>query len=184
MHGLYNGDRLLTDDELLRYILLLMLGGLRTVQSSLAYSIIYLAEHPEVRRQLIEEPGRMNHVVEEMLRWEAPAWPSRRTLRPVQIRGVDIPDDEMILLAFTAANHDPGEFTGPDAVDLDRHPNRHLTFSAGPHRCIGSHLARLELRVAFEELHRRIPNYRLDPERPFARHLSTVNGVQQLHIVW
>ena len=119
-----------------------------------------------------------------MLRWEAPAWPSRRTTRAVRIGGIDIPEDEMILLAFSAANHDAGEFDNPDVVDLDRHPNRHLTFSAGPHRCIGSHLARLEMRVAFEEFHRRIPDYELDPDRPYKRHFSTVNGVEHLHIRW
>ena len=183
IQGMYNGERPLNDDELLRYIMLLMLGGLHTVQSALSYSIIYLAQHPEVRHQINQEE-RLNLVVEEMLRWEAPAWPSRRTLRPVQIGGVDIPEDEMLLLAFSAANHDADEFDDPGAVDLDRHPNRHLSFSAGPHRCIGSHLARLEMRVAFEEFHRRIPDYELDPDRPYKRHFSTVNGVEHLHIRW
>jgi len=90
----------------------------------------------------------------------------------------------MLLLAFTGANHDAGEFANPDDVDLDRHPNRHLTFSAGPHRCVGSHLARLEMRIAFEELHRRVPNYRLDPDRPPVRHVGAVNGVEHVHLVW
>jgi cytochrome P450 len=184
VHGNYSGERPLDQDELLRMIMLLMLGGLHTVQSSLSYSIIELATRDELRRQVVEDPGRLNHVVEEMLRWEAPAWPSRRALRDTSIGGVDIKFDDMILLAFTAANHDAGEFAEPDAIDLDRHPNRHLTFSAGPHRCVGSHLARLEMRIAFEELHRRVPNYRLDPDHPPVRHLSTVNGVEHIHLRW
>lgn len=184
INGMYDGERPLDHDELLRTIMLLMLGGLHTVQSSLAYSIIYFAEHPEVRDQLAADPSQSHLAVEEMLRWEAPAWPARRTLRPVTLGGIDIPADEMLLLAFTAANHDESEFVNPDAVDLDRHPNRHLTFSAGPHRCVGSHLARLEMRIAFEELHKRVPNYRLDPAHPPARHIGAVNGVEHVHLVW
>jgi cytochrome P450 len=182
--GLYDGERTLEISELLRYMMLLMLGGLHTVQSTLSYSMIYFAEHPETRQAILDEPGRLNHVVEEMLRWEAPAWPMRYTLKPAKIRGVDIPANETLLLAVTAANHDESEFPNPDVVDTDRLPNRHLTFSAGPHRCIGSHLARLEIRVAFEEIHRRIPDYEIDPELGYKRHLGGVNGVEHLNLRW
>ena len=80
-------------------------------------------------------------------------------------------------------NADPAEFPNPEVVDFSRDPNRHLTFSAGPHRCIGSHLARAELRIALQEIHRRLPTYRLDPDDPPERHLGTVNGVHRLSLI-
>jgi cytochrome P450 len=182
--GLYGGERNLSMEELINYALLLLGGGLHTVQSSLAYSIIAFAEHPEIRQAVIDQPGRLHHVVEEMLRFEAPAWPIRRTTKPVTLGGIDIPADQSVVLVLTGANHDGREFPDPDVITPDRQRNRHLTFGAGPHRCIGSHLARLEIRVAFEELHRRIPNYEIDPELGYKRHLTAVNGVEYLHLRW
>jgi cytochrome P450 len=184
IEGLYGGERNLSMEELVNYALLLLGGGLHTVQSSLAYSIIAFAEHPEIRRAAIDQPGRLHHVVEEMLRFEAPAWPIRRTTKPVTLGGIDIPADQAVVLVLTGANHDGREFPDPDLITPDRQPNRHLTFGAGPHRCPGSHLARLEIRVAFEEFHRRIPNYEIDPELGYKRHLTAVNGVEYLYLRW
>jgi cytochrome P450 len=182
VHGLYAGERPLTDDELERMLSLLMMGGLHTVQGTLAYSVIDFAKHPHKQDRLRQNRDAIPHAVEEMLRWEPPVWPSRRALKDTVVGGVEIKRDDMILCATAGANRDEAEFSEPDTVVLDRQPNRHLTFSSGPHRCIGSHLARLEIRVAFEELHRRLPRYTLDPDRPPIHHLGVVNGVRELHI--
>lgn len=180
----YADERPLTDAELQSMLLLLMLGGLHTVQATMAYTAIHFAKHPEVRARLRANPELLGQSVEEMLRWEAPAWSSRRTVRDVNIGGIEIKSDEMILCALTAGNHDPDQFSAPDEADLARRPNRHLSFGLGPHRCIGSNLARVELTVAFEELHRRIPDYRIDPELPPIRHVGLVTGVEQLGLLY
>lgn len=173
-------DRELTQFEVLNILFLFLIGGLHTVQGQLAHSVIYLAEHPEVRKQLVDDPGLVPTAVEEMLRWESAVCPARVVKEDYVLDGVQLKAGDKILIPFGAANHDTSVYPDADEVDLTRDPNPHLAFGAGNHRCVGSHLARLELRVAFEELHRRIPDYRLDPDNPPERHLSQVKGVVSL----
>lgn len=175
--------RELTQFEILNILLLFMIGGLHTVQGQLAHTIIYMAEHPEVRKQLVEDPELVQTAVEEMLRYESAVCPARQVTEDTVLGDVQLRAGDMILVPFAAANRDPGKFDDPDEVDLAREPNPHLAFGAGNHRCVGSHLARLELRVAFEEIHRRMPDYRLDPHDPPVRHLSQVKGVVKLPLV-
>lgn len=182
VHGQYAGDRPLSDDELQRMLQLLMAGGLHTVQGSLAYAAIYLAQHPGEQQQLGADPTLVPTAVEELLRWKPPVWPARRATRDTMLGGVQIKADDMILCGVTGANLDENQFPDPLEIDLDRRGNRHLSFGVGPHRCIGAHLARIELRVALEELHRRLPVYRLDPDHPPVRHLGVVNGVTELQL--
>jgi cytochrome P450 len=184
VHGRFAGDRPLRPDELQRMLALLMLGGLHTVQGVLSSSVIRLATDPEKQATLRANPTLVPHAVEEMLRYEPPVWPARRALRDVEIGEVLIKEDDMVLCGVTAANHDASEFPDPSTIDFTRQENRHLTFSVGRHRCIGSHLARIELRIALEELHRRLPTFQLAPERPPVRHLGAVSGVNELHIRW
>jgi hypothetical protein len=89
-----------------------------------------------------------------------------------------------VVLLLCSANRDEAEFPGAGEVDIERKPNRHLAFGAGPHRCLGSHLARIELNIALEEIHRRIPDYRLIPERPPILHPSQVRGFVQMPIAF
>jgi cytochrome P450 len=175
--------RPLTQFEILNLLLLFMIGGLHTVQGQLAHSIIYLAEHPEVRKQLVDDLELVPTAVEEMLRYESAVCPARVVTEDTVVGDVRIKAGDRILIPFAAANRDPEKFDDPDLVDLTREPNPHLAFGAGNHRCVGSHLARLELRVAFEEIHRRMPDYRLDPSDPPVRHLSQVKGVHTLPLI-
>lgn len=175
--------RPLTQFEILNILLLFMIGGLHTVQGQLAHTIIYLAEHPEVRKQLVEDLELVPTAVEEMLRYESAICPARYVTEDTVVGDVQLKAGDRILIPFAAANRDPEKFDDPDTVDLAREPNPHLAFGAGNHRCVGSHLARLELRVAFEEIHRRMPDYRLDPEDPPVRHLSQVKGVHSLPLI-
>lgn len=182
MNSTFEG-RELTQFEILNILLLFMIGGLHTVQGQLAHTIIYLAEHPEVRKQLVEDPELIPTAVEEMLRYESAICPARQVTEDTVVGDVQLKAGDMILIPFGAANRDPEKYDDPDEVDLTREPNPHLAFGAGNHRCVGSHLARLELRVAFEEIHRRMPDYRLDPEDPPVRHLSQVKGVVKLPLI-
>ncbi len=176
-------DRELTRHEMLNMLFLLLIGGLHTVQGQLAHSVIFFAENPGKRRELVEDPGLVATAVEEMLRWESAVAPARVVKRDVVMGGVRLAAGDRVLIPLGAAGRDPEKFPGADEVDLARDPNPHLAFGAGRHRCLGSHLARVELRVAFAELHRRFPDYRLDPADPPVRHLSQVKGVERLPLL-
>lgn len=177
------GDRELTQFEMLNMFFVMMIGGLHTVQGQLAHSVIYFAEHPEKRRQLVEDPDLVPSAVEEMLRYESAVTPARVVQQDVQVDGVQLRSGDRLLIPLGAADRDPDVFGDPDEVDLSRDPNPHLAFGGGRHRCLGSHLARIELRVAFEELHRRFPDYRLDPHEAPHRQLSQVKGVEKLPLI-
>lgn len=177
------GDRDLTQFEMLNMLFLMMIGGLHTVQGQLAHSVIYFAENPEQRKQLVDDLDLVPTAVEEMLRYESAITPARVVKQDTEVGGVQLKAGDRILIPFGAADRDPEQFEDPDGVDLTRDPNPHLAFGGGRHRCLGSHLARIELRIAFEELHKRFPDYRLDPQDPPHRHLSQVKGVEKLPLV-
>jgi cytochrome P450 len=129
---------------------------------------------------LIDDPSLLPDAVEEILRLEAAPFPGRRATRDCELGGVQIKKDDMLMLSLCAANRDGEEFPAPDEVSFDRKPNRHLTFGGGRHRCVGSHLARLQLTIAFEEIHKRLPDYELDGEPQF--HSSQTRGVLSMPI--
>lgn len=179
---LEGGTRLLTDEELNRMFFLLLIAGLHTVQGSLAWSIIHLYNNPEQRDELIENEDLIASAVEEILRIEAAVVPGRCATRDVELGGVHIREGDQLILMLCSANRDVDEFEDPDDLQLERHPNRHLSFGSGAHRCLGSHLARIELSIALEELHRRIPDYRLVDGDPPILHGSQVRGCVRLPI--
>jgi cytochrome P450 len=153
--------RPLTREELLGTLHLLLLGGLDTVTATLDCMIAYLARHPDRRHQLIAEPSLIGPAVDELLRRETPVQVVLRTAtQDVEIRGVQVRRGDLVTLVLGAANGDE-EFRAADSFDLTDEHNHHLAFGGGPHLCLGAHLARLELRVAIEEFHRRIPDYRI-----------------------
>lgn len=156
--------RPVTDDEMLDISFLMILAGLDTVTATLDCSFAYLARHPERRRALVERPEIVPSIVEELLRHQTPVQVVVRVVRQAgEIGGVEVAPGDSVTVVLGAANTDPRSFDDPEDTDFERHPNRHLAFGGGPHRCLGSHLARLELRVALEEFHRRIPHYELGP---------------------
>jgi cytochrome P450 len=155
------GGRQLTREELLGTLHLLLLGGLDTVTATLDCMIAYLARHPDRRQQLIAEPSLIEPAVDELLRRESPVQVVLRTAtQDVEIRGVQVHRGDLVTLVLGAANGDE-DFRAADSFDLTDEHNHHLAFGGGPHLCLGAHLARLELRVAIEEFHRRIPDYRI-----------------------
>ena len=154
--------RPLTRAEQLGMCHLLLLGGLDTVTATLDCMVAYLALHPERRQAVIDDPELAVTAVEELLRTETPVAMIVRVLaQDVTLGGVEMKAGDSATILIGAADTDDAEFPDANSVDFARERNRHVAFGAGPHRCLGSHLARLELRVALEELHRRIPEYRI-----------------------
>jgi cytochrome P450 len=174
----------LSRNELLDICFLLLLAGLDTVTATLGCNVAYLAANPVQRRRLVEDPGLIPDAVEELLRWETPvAGVPRVVKRSVTLGGVTLREGELVTLLLGASNVDAGEFEEPERVDFERARNRHLAFGGGPHRCLGSHLARMELRVALEEWHRRIPDYALEPGAT-PRYSPGIREVMHLPLVW
>ncbi len=154
----------LTDEDILDVSFLLILAGLDTVTATLECNIAYLAGHPAQRERLVADPALIPSAVEELMRWETPVTAVPRLVKEkVTLHGVDIEAGEMVSLLIGAANLDDEEFGNADAVEFDRARNRHLAFGGGAHRCLGSHLARLELQVAMEVWHERVPSYAIAP---------------------
>jgi len=163
VHGEVEG-RPLTHAELLGTTHLLLLGGLDTVTATLDCMIVFLAQHPERRRALVEDGSLVAGAVEELLRHQSPVMVVPRILaQDYEIDGVQFQAGDVATLLIGAANCDRSEFADASEVRFDRESNRHLAFGGGAHRCLGSHLARLELTVALEEFHRRVPEYELVP---------------------
>jgi cytochrome P450 len=174
----------LTDNDILDICYLFLLAGLDTVTASLTCAIAYLAGHPDRRDAISADLSLVPAAVEELLRWESivPAVP-RVAMTDVEISGETVREGEAVMCMLGAANIDPGEFPDADVVDLERPGNRHLAFGGGVHRCLGSHLARLEMRVALEELHRRLPDYAVkDGETP--RYTMGIRAVEYLPLVF
>jgi cytochrome P450 len=170
----------LSREELLDICFLFLIAGLDTVTDSLDCFFVYLAKHPDQRRLLVEQPEILPGAIEEMLRWETPVpGVARVAMQDVEVAGCPIGKGERISPLLGAANTDPAEFDDPDVVDFTRNPNRHRAFGGGPHRCLGSHLARLELRVALREFHRRIPDYEI-PSGVQLKYTSALRSVESL----
>ena len=158
------GERL-TRENILDILGLLMIAGLDTVAASLACMLSYFARHPDRRAEVVADPSMWPDVVEELMRFESPVTDGGRIAMKdlVLPSGETIPEGTLMHISWSAANLDPDYFPDPLAVNFTRRPNPHIAFASGFHRCLGSHLARMELRVALEAFHARIPNYAIKP---------------------
>ena len=151
--------------QVARTIALLLIAGIDTTWSAIGASLWHLAKTPADRQRLVDEPELLPVAMEELLRAYAPATMARLVKEEVEIGGCRMKPEDWVLLSFPAANRDPEVFERPDEVILDRSPNRHAAFGLGVHRCAGSHLARMELRVALEEWLAAFPTFSLaDPD--------------------
>jgi cytochrome P450 family 142 subfamily A polypeptide 1 len=148
----------LANDELIKLLVLLLVAGNETTRNGISGSMQLLIEQPEVRQQLIDEPGKIPVAVEEMLRLVSPVHSFGRTAtRDSEIRGAKIEKGQTVLMLYPSANLDADEFPDPEAFRIDRNPH-HLAFGLGNHFCMGANLARMELRVAIAEVLRRLPD--------------------------
>ena len=154
----------LPDRDVLGNLGLLLIAGIDTTWSAIGSSLWHLAQRPDQVRQLHEQPELWPTAVEELLRAYAPVTMGRIATAETEVAGCPVPHGRRVLLSFPAANRDPEVFERPDDVLLDREHNRHVAFGSGIHRCAGSNLARMELRVALQVWLERIPAFRLaDP---------------------
>jgi cytochrome P450 len=176
------GDKL-TDDEILGICFLFLLAGLDTVTDALECFFAYLAQHPGQRRLIVEDPATIPTAVEELLRWETPVTGVPRVVQQdTELGGCPLRAGEHVGISIGSANTDEKEL--PDAYDVVLTRNtKHLAFGAGVHRCLGSHLARLELRTTLREWHKRIPDYEIAP----GTELNFMFGLRQvdsLPLLW
>ncbi len=163
-------------------IVLLLLAGIDTTWSAIGSSLLHLAGHQADRERLVAEPELIPTAIEEFLRAYAPVTMARLVKEDVEIGGCPMKVDDWVLLPFPAANVDPAAFERADEVLIDREVNRHLAFGLGIHRCLGSNLARLELRVAVEEFLAHFPNFELEPGTSVAWSCGQVRGPRRLPI--
>jgi cytochrome P450 len=164
----YEGERPLTQEELEDTLFLLFMAGLDTVASVLGLVVKGFAEDPAKRREflaLMDDEARVGPALEELVRVHAIVTMPRRATRAIAFRSERFGENEIVACPSPAANRDPDQFPAPHEIRFDRAPNRHLGFGLGPHRCLGIHLARRELRIALQAFHRRLPDYRLHPAR-------------------
>jgi len=162
VHGQVEG-RPLTEDEIIGMVTFLWLGGLDTVAATTSLMFRRLALEPHLQTQLRENPALIPSAIEEFMRVQPLVNSIRHVIKDHEIHGAQVKTDDKIICFNVAGNFDAAEFERPREVVLDRSPNRHFTLSGGPHRCLGSHLARRELGIALEQFLKRIPPFRYKP---------------------
>jgi cytochrome P450 len=177
-------ERAMDDDELAFRFLELAFAGHETVAKLIPNGVIALAWYPDQRRELVADAGLVAGAVEEMLRWDPPShYQGRWTTRDLELHGATIPADSRVILVTGSAGHDERRYPEPELFDLHRDVDRHLSFGFGAHLCLGAALARLETRVAFEELLARFPDYNVDETSAVRQYSSNVRGLAHLQIV-
>jgi cytochrome P450 len=170
----------LGDDELMFFFSLLFTAGSETTRKAIAGGLRALVENPAELARLRDEPGLLDLAVEEMVRWTTPSVYKRRTATcDLELHGEKIRAGDQVLLMYAAANRDPEVFADPETFDVGRNPNPHVAFGFGPHFCLGAMLARMEIRVMFEELLARFPEMEITGEVSRLRS-NFINGIKHI----
>ena len=181
VNGSYKGASLRSLTLNMNFFLLLIAGN-ETTRNALSGGVQALCEHPDQFAKLRQDPALLPQAIEEMLRWVTPVMQFRRTaVRDTEVGGQAIRQGDKLVMYYGAANRDPAVFSDPETFDITRRPNPHLAFGTGTHFCMGSHMARLEMRVTLEELLKHFPNLRLlgPPER---LHSNFISGIKRMPI--
>ena len=172
------------ENHVLGTCFLLIVAGIDTTWSSIGSALWHLAQHPEDRKKLIDNPDLIGNAVEELLRAYSPVTMARYVASDVEYNGCPMSEGDRVLMNFPAANRDPNVFDDPDVVDLEREKNPHIAFGVGIHRCAGSNLARMEMKVAIQEWLKRIPNYKLENAEAVTWAGGQVRGPRQMMVTW
>jgi hypothetical protein len=163
---------------------LLVVAGIDTTWSSIGSALWHLAQHPEDCQRLIAEPELMPTAVEELLRAYSPVTMARITTEDHSYNGCPMKEGDRVIMNFPAANRDPEKFADADKVIIDRAQNPHIAFGVGIHRCAGSNLARMEMRIAIQEWLARIPDFRLADPAAVTWAGGQVRGPRQMKVVF
>jgi len=166
------------------YCVLLFIAGLDTVINGMGFAVRHLAMNPELQETLRAEPARIPEAVEEMLRRYSFAIPMRRVTQDTTLAGRQLKAEDWVALFIPGSGLDEREFPVPEQFDITRENNVHIAFGAGPHRCLGAHLARVELQVLYQQMLKRLPTWRLDPDKPARFHSGNIIAIDSLPIRW
>lgn len=172
------------DAHVLGTVALTLIAGVDTTWSGIGSALWHLATHHDDRRRLVDEPELLPVAIEELLRAYSPVTMARIVTEDVEFGGCPMREGDRVLLNFPAANRDPDAFPDADRVVIDRAHNRHVAFGAGIHRCAGSNLARMEMRVAIEEFLAQIPEFRVDPDAEVTWAGGQVRGPRSLPVLF
>jgi len=182
----HKGERGLSDDEFGYFVILLAVAGNETTRNAISHGVLALSRHPEQRDLWWNDYDAVAPTaVEEVVRWASPVAYMRRTVtRPTELSGVPLAEGDKVTLWYGSANRDDAKFDDPYAFDVRRHPNPHVGFGGGgAHFCLGANLARREITVAFEELHRRVPDI-VATEEPARLQSAFIHGIKRLPVAW
>jgi cytochrome P450 len=176
--------RPVTLEDMENYGVLLFIAGLDTVMNGMGHGIRHLAQDLPLQYQLRQNPKLITDAKEELLRRYTFTVPVRRVAKDVELEGAPMKAGDRAMLFLPGADLDAAEFPNPEKFDLKRENNVNISFNTGPHRCLGSHLARVELQILYEEMLARLPQFRLDPNDPPTFHCGNIIGVDRLSLVW
>jgi cytochrome P450 len=166
------------------YCTLLFVAGLDTVINGMGFGIRHLAQNPEFQDQLRKNPQLIPEASEELLRRYTFTVPMRRVTRDAELAGYSLKKDEWVAIYLPGADLDAKEFPEPEKFDLNRENKVHIAFGAGPHRCLGAHLARIELQVLYQQVLEKLPPFRMDPDKPVKFHAGNIIAIDSLPIRW
>jgi cytochrome P450 family 142 subfamily A polypeptide 1 len=184
VHAEVDGDRL-SPDDILHESLLILIGGDETTRHVISGGMEQLLLHPEQRQLLVDDPSKITPAIEEMLRWVTPIKNMCRTVtHDTEFMGRKLLEGQKCMLLYESANRDGSKFDDPFRFDVQRDPNEHVAFGFGAHFCLGQALARLELRVMFEQLLIRMPDLELavDPSELVRRPANFVSGLEAMPV--
>lgn len=178
------GGEPLTEREIFGFVFFLFIGGLDTVFATLNNIFLWLANNPDRRQEIIDNPDNISNVVEELLRVFSVTFSGRTATQDLELRGVSIKKGDKITSVLPTANYDPDIFDNPTEVNFNRPRRPILAFAGGVHSCMGAHLARLEIKICIEEFLRRIPNFKVKEGAEIAYWPGGVIGPKSLPLTW
>ncbi len=166
------------------FAVLLFVAGLDTVINGMGFGIRHIARNSDFQNRLRYNPKLITEAAEELLRRYTFTVPGRRVSKDTEFAGLQMKQDERVMIYLPAADLDPREYENPEQFDISRENNVHIAFGAGPHRCLGSHLARVELQVIYEQMLARLPEFRIDDRQPVKFHAGSIIAIDSLPIRW
>lgn len=174
----------MTMELMLSYCVILFIAGLDTVVNALGFGVRHLASDPALQNDLRASPDLIPDAVEELLRRYAFVAPIRMLKNDSEFMGIQLAKGERVMMFIPSASVDGKFYANPTTFDMHREKHQHMAFGIGPHHCLGAHLARMELKVMYETILNKLPEFRLDPEKPPAYHGSIIAGPTSINLLW